>query len=71
MQAQALDNQAEFWVIQRRVFKRGNKSSWKTISLPLDYKEALIQMRKFPAETARLMTGITEYFPLHSIQREI
>lgn len=71
MQAQALDSQEEFWVIQRQVYRRGSKSSWKTISPPLSYDEALSQMRKLPADTSRLMTGIAEYFSINCIQREV
>lgn len=61
----------ELWVIQRRVFQRANKCSWKTISPPLDYQRAVRELSRYPAETTRLMTGIAEYFPINSVQREI
>ncbi|WP_462386647.1 hypothetical protein [Acidovorax sp. Q11] len=61
----------EKWVIQRRVYRRGDKCSWKTISPPTSYGEALKELFKLPAETARLMAGIEEYFPINSIQREV
>ncbi|MGN8004034.1 hypothetical protein ACTJKQ_12650 [Acidovorax sp. 22279] len=61
----------EKWVIQRRVYRRGEKCSWRTISPPINYGEAVSELFKFPAETTRLMTGIEEYFPINSIQREI
>lgn len=64
-------NQDELWVIQRQIYKRGAKCSWKTISPPLEYRAALSQMSEFPAETTRLMTGISEYLPVNSIQREV
>lgn len=71
MQIQDSGNQDELWVIQRKINKRGAKCSWKTISPPLDYQIAVRELSRYPAETARLMTGIVEYFPINSIQREI
>lgn len=61
----------EKWVIQRRIYRRGEKCSWKTISSPTNYSEAVRELLKLPAETARLMTGIEEYIPINSIQREV
>lgn len=61
----------EKWVIQRRVYRRGEKCSWRTVSAPINYREAVSELLKFPAETTRLMSGIEEYFPINSIQREI
>ena len=65
------DLDGEKWVVQRQVYRRGSKCSWKTISLPIDYRDALNELLKFPPETTRLMTGVEEYFYINSIQREI
>lgn len=64
-------NPDELWVVQRRVYRRGDKSTWKTITLPIPYREAFEELHDYPSETTRLMTGIKEYCHLSAMQREI
>lgn len=64
-------NQDELWVVQRRVYRRGEISTWKTITNPISFKAALNEAHGYPSETTRLMTGIKEYCYLGAMQREI
>jgi len=67
-----LDSSAETetWIIQRRVYRRGNKCSWKTIAGPVDFKSAMQILNPLPIETSRLLSGVKEFFIIGSIQRE-
>jgi hypothetical protein len=64
-------NQDELWVVQRRVYRRGNKSTWKTITKAIPYREAFEELHDYPSETTRLMSGIQEYCHTGAMQREI
>lgn len=61
----------ELWVVQRCVYRRGGKSTWKTITNPISFREAFNESHEYPSETTRLMTGIQEYFHFGALQREI
>jgi len=58
------------WVLQRRVYRRSNKCSWKTISAPMEFGSAMQILSPLPLETYRLMSGIEDFFAINSIQRE-
>lgn len=68
----AFDSSAdELWVVQRRVYSRDDKSTWKTITNPMPYGQAFDKLHEYPSETTRLMAGIKEYSHLGAMQREI
>lgn len=64
-------NGEDLWVVQRCVYRRGKKSTWKTITNPISYKAALDEADRYSRESTRLMTGIQEYFFVGAMQREI
>mgnify|MGYP000013330844 FL=1 len=47
---------SDIFVIQKRIYRRGRKCTWKTISEPITYRQALEQLLKMPPETTRLLT---------------
>ena len=61
---------SEKWVVQRRVYQRGNKCSWKTVSQPADFSSAMLILNPLPIDTSRLFSGIKEFLIVDSIQRE-
>lgn len=60
----------ELWVVQRRIYRRGEKSTWKTITQPIPYRAAFEELLGYPSETMRLMNGIQEYCHIGAMQRE-
>lgn len=57
------------YVIQRRVWRRGEQASWKTISEPMDYISAIRKMAQMPIDSTRLLSGIAELMQVGAIQR--